>query len=247
MGKQGQGQILAQVLAEASRMKDALVVFDLDSTLLNVQPRTLQIFKDFVKQKPIQRQFPLAYSVISNMGTLSDERYRIEDHISDLGLEGLGEDFLQQLITFWKRHFFSNDYLKHDLPYTGVFDFLMALKSHQVNILYLTGRSQKMEDGTRKSLLDLGFPLESEQARLILKAEKSMDDAFFKKKVILEMDRKHKPIWFFENEPFIVNPIFRELPHIQVIFVDTVHSNRESDPHQNIPQIQSFHYQSLCI
>ena len=238
-----QSQILSSILKEASVAQRGLAIFDLDSTLLDVQNRTLQIFKAFVNLKSNQSRFPKAFSVISKTSFLSSYRYFVEDHIRDLGLEALGDVFAIELLKFWKQSFFNNDYLKYDVPYPGALDFLMKLKDCQIKIVYLTGRDEtRMGKGTRRSLLDLGFPMDQEHVQLILKPHKSMDDALFKKDVIFEFDKEHYPIWFFENEPFIVNPIIREASHIHVIFFDSVHSNKDHPPSQETPYIKSFKY-----
>ena len=236
-----QSQILKSVLKEASQADLGLAIFDLDSTLIDVRHRVLRIFKDFVNLEKTKKLFPKAFDVISNTSSLHPNRYFIEDHIRDLNLEDLGGPFLIELLEFWKQCFFSNNYLKYDLPYPGALDFVMKMKSYPIKIVYLTGRDRpRMAEGTYKSLLNIGFPMEDTQ--LILKSHKSMDDALYKKEVIFEFDKKHRPIWFFENEPFVVNPIFKEVPHINVIFFDSNHSQREKTPHCQIPSIKSFVY-----
>ena len=244
MSKKNQSQILKHILEDASQTTQGLAIFDIDSTLLKVQNRILHIFKDFIKQSDIQTRFPQAFSAISKAQNLPNHIYFIEDHIHALDLKGLDDSFYEEILIFWKKHFFSNDYLKYDIPYPGALDFLTTLKNeHKIKIVYLTGRDeQRMAKGTYQSLLDLGFPLDGHQAQLILKPEKSMNDALFKKQIILEFDKKHKPIWFFENEPFIINPILRELPHIRVVFFDSAHSNKEPHPIKDVFSIQSFKY-----
>ena len=237
-----QSQILKSILKEASQSNAGLAIFDLDSTLIDVRYRVLRIFKDFVNLKETKKKFPKAFDVISNTSSLLPNRYFIEDHLKDLSLDGLGDIFFKEFLDFWKQCFFSNNYLKYDHPYPGALDFVTKMKNHPVKIVYLTGRDRpRMERGTYKSLLDIGFPM-SEDTQLILKPEKSMDDALYKKEVIFEFDKKHHPIWFFENEPFVVNPIFKEAPHINVIFFDSNHSQREEAPNCKIPSIKSFVY-----
>ena len=241
-GYRTQSQILKSILKEASLANSGLAIFDLDSTLIDVRHRILRIFKDFVNLEKIKSLFPKAFDVISNTSTLLPNRYFIEDHIRDLNLDGLGDIFIEKLLEFWKQCFFSNNYLKHDLPYPGALDFVMKMKSYPIKIVYLTGRDRpRMEEGTYNSLLNMGFPV-SEDIQLILKPHKSMDDALYKKEVIFEFDKKHRPIWFFENEPFVVNPIFEEAPHINVIFFDSNHSHREENANCKIPSIKSFIY-----
>ncbi len=240
-GDRTQSQILKSVLKEASQADAGLAIFDLDSTLIDVRHRMLQIFKDFVNLERIKKLFPKAFDVISSTSSLLPSNYFIEDHMKDLNLDGLGDVFIEELLKFWKQSFFNNDYLKHDLPYPGALDFVKKMQDYPIKIVYLTGRDKpRMEEGTYKSLLNLGFPIDDTQ--LILKPHKSMDDALYKKEVIFEFDKKHQPIWFFENEPFVVNPVFEEAPHINVIFFDSNHSQREKAANCKIPSIKSFLY-----
>ena len=237
-----QSQILKSILEEASHANSGLAIFDLDSTLIDVRHRTLRIFKDFVSLERTKKEFPKAFDVISNTSSLLPNRYFIEDHIKDLNLDELGEEFLKEFLEFWKEGFFSNTYLKYDLPYPGALDFVMKMKGYPVKIVYLTGRDRpRMKEGTYKSLLNIGFPM-SEDTQLILKPRKSMDDALYKKEVIFKFDKRYHPIWFFENEPFVVNPIAEEFSHINVVFFDSNHSHREVTPNSKIPSIKSFIY-----
>ena len=238
-----QSQILKSILKEASQADSGLAIFDLDSTLIDVRHRILRIFKDFVNLEKTKKLFPKAFDVISNTSSLDPNRYFIEDHMRDLNLEDLdGGLFLMELLEFWKQCFFSNNYLKYDLPYPGALDFVKKMKSYPIKIVYLTGRDKpRMKEGTYNSLLNIGFPV-GDDTQLILKPHKSMDDALYKKEVIFEFDKKHQPIWFFENEPFVVNPIFKEALHINVIFFDSNHSQREKTAHSQMPSIKSFVY-----
>ena len=237
-----QSQILRSILKEASQADSGLAIFDLDSTLIDVRHRMLRIFKDFVNLERTKKLFPKAFDVISSASSLHPNRYFIEDHLKDLNLDDLGSVFLEELLEFWKQCFFSNNYLRYDLLYPGALDFVMKMKSYPIKIVYLTGRDRpRMEEGTYRSLLNIGLPM-SEDTQLILKPHKSMDDALYKKEVIFGFDKKYHPIWFFENEPFVVNPIFKEAPHINVIFFDSNHSQREETAHCEIPSIKSFVY-----
>ena len=240
-GYKTQSQILKSILKEASQADAGLAIFDLDSTLIDVRHRVLRIFKDFVNVEGVKKRFPKAFNVISNTSSLHPNRYFIEDHMKDLNLDGLGDVFIEEILKFWKQSFFNNNYLKYDLPYPGALDFVNKMQDYPIKIVYLTGRDKpRMEEGTYKSLLNIGFPIDDTQ--LILKPHKSMDDALYKKEVIFDFDKKYRPIWFFENEPFVVNPVFEEASHINVIFFDSNHSQREKAANCKIPSIKSFLY-----
>ena len=167
-----QKQILNDILDKVKnphQNSQPLAIFDLDGTLIDVQNRMLEIFKDFARLPSVAKQFPQVPSVILNTSVLPSRKYYIEDYFEDLKLGHLDESFHASLLKFWKKCFFSNDYLKYDVPFPGALDFLAKLKSYHVKIVYLTGRDEKrMGEGTRKYLLDKGF-MDGKQIQLIFK------------------------------------------------------------------------------
>lgn len=207
---------------DISQNENTLVVFDLDSTLFSVQPRTQRILQDFLQQKDIQSQY----------SNLIQQFSEIEIQESDWGiLTALRRsevaapiEFFEKLRNFWKFHFFTNDYLKFDKIYKNANLYVNQLQQAGASISYLTGRNQvNMKEGTENSLKTYGFPLES----LFMKPKKEFEDVSFKLNELQNLKQKYSKIWFFENEPVILNAAQKTHPDIQLIWVDSTHSRRE--------------------
>ena len=64
----------------------------------------------------------------------------------------------------------------------GLDDEEIALRMVEagLKIVYLTGRDETMRSGTEESLRAFGFPLDGEDAKLILKPDFKVDDTVFK-------------------------------------------------------------------
>jgi hypothetical protein len=205
-------------------------VFDLDSTLFNVAPRTEQILKEFSE---LEKQTDLS---------------KIKVNAKDWGLKEIlireGYDFSKdahqninlhkKLISFWTEKFFTNRYLHFDTPYLGAVEFTQILFKNKIEIHYLTGRDvHRMGVGTREVLLKWGFPILSEK-NLHLKPHKDMDDHKFKLdwvvdfKNAMQHSAQHSKIYFFENEPVNINAIGEALPELEIVYLNTTHSRKEN-------------------
>ena len=61
-------------------------------------------------------------------------------------------------------------------------------------------------------------------SNLFLKPSAEIRDHDFKKKFFEEMEKTSEEIWFFENEPTNIYLVLKISPHVNIVFVDTVHS-----------------------
>lgn len=214
-----------------------LAVFDLDSTLFEVSPRTQAILEDFSKHPLMQSRFPEETQKLSQV--FADPK--------DWGIRPTLErsqikatlDFFESFRTFWVEKFFSNDFLHHDQLYDGALEFVHDLHQAGAVIKYLTGRDQmRMGEGTLRVLKKWNFPLAHPETHLILKPHPHMEDALYKVDRLRILSQRYDEIWFFENEPVIIHAVRDKLPDIKVIFVDTIHSGQSSPP-DGIPRIKS--------
>jgi len=205
----------------AESLRTTACVFDLDSTLFNVAPRTEQILKEF----------GIAYGL--------DQFLKIKVNPKDWGLkeilirEGLNlsdpgiKDLHHKLISFWSDKFFSNEYLHYDTPHLGAVHFVQTLYKKNIDIHYLTGRDiSRMGQGTLQVLLKWGFPILS-NSHLHLKPHKDMDDHKFKLDWVFNFKNKSK-VFFFENEPVNINAIGNAIKDLEIIYLNTTHSRKES-------------------
>ena len=209
--------------------KSITAIFDLDSTLFNVSPRTQKILSDFAQElteKDLQNKLSQVVVNQSEWGlkeTLANSGFDLSDN----------PEIFPRLRDYWVEKFFSNRYLHYDVPTRGAVVFahqLVDICTEKPEIIYLTGRDEtRMGIGTREVLKKWNFP----QGRVVLKPHRDRDDGEFKLQYLAELieteHRAHpeKEILFFENEPVNINLIGRNFPHVHVIFLNTTHSRRE--------------------
>ena len=217
----------------------SLAVFDLDSTLFDVGPRLEKILSEFADIPEHQKLFP---DQLKHFKKLHIERrdWGVKNTLIRAGLDGHHPEFHEALRVFWRRTFFSNDYLKYDVPYAGAIDYVQSLASVGADIIYLTGRDvERMGQGSLEVLKRWQLPL-NEKAELVLKPHRSMDDAIFKKDWFQALPHgKYTKIWFFENEPVNIRLIQESDLNIEMIFFDSTHSGQAEVP-ENIPAIMHF-------
>ncbi len=219
--------ILRRVLAEAQQFSgNCVCVFDLDSTLICVRGRTQAILRSAPDDPPLKQ---ICAGQVDLFKT-------IEVHPTDYGLKQilirkgirLSSSCFYNLSGYWTHCFFSGDFLKHDELYKGVCSYLSQLKKTNVDIMYLTGRSQKsMGKGTYKQLKGWSLPLKRKEF-LMMKQNNFTEDAVYKVNCLEKLSQRYKRIWFFENEPATMNLISQKLPEVQLVFVNSVHSGRQT-------------------
>lgn len=241
-----QSELLKKILENAKRMSGSgapvTAVFDLDSTLFEVNPRTLTILRNFVNEKEFQDRFPEPVKKLRGVQNLL-ATYHIKEQLTHLGLTQETKEFYKSIYEYWRSHFFSDAYLIHDEPYPGAKEFVLELHQLGVEIIYLTGRDiPRMRIGTLQSLVESGFPSETEGAKLVMKPHSSLDDAEFKKDYFSTLNRDHASVWFFENEPANINLVHKFYPQINIVYFDSVHSGKEEVPDFRFPKIKSFIY-----
>lgn len=216
--------------------KNPLVIFDLDSTLFRVSGRTRRILLDLSENpQELQDQAHIA----NDLRTIDvrENDWGIFAPLNRLGI-GLTHKAFPIIRKFWRKHFFSSEYLVHDQPYPGAVNFVNQLRSEGAKIAYLTGRDyENMHKGTLKSLNQWGFPLEEKQLLHMKPLKGSSSDERFKTEKLYDIKTSSENIWFFENEPLILNQVEKDHPEINLVFIDTVHSGRAESP-THLPTIR---------
>lgn len=226
-------ELLNQILTKSNAEKTVSAksvrtacVFDLDSTLFNVAPRTEQILKQFAEKE--QRSDLLKIKVHPKDWGLKEILIREGFDLSDRSPENI--QLHQRLISHWTEKFFTNDYLEFDTPYPGAVHFVQTLFKNNIEIHYLTGRDVlRMGQGTSAVLLKWGFPLQT-QKHLHLKPHKDMDDHKYKLDWVINFKTQsgHSDIYFFENEPVNINAIGPIVPDLNIVYLKTTHSRKET-------------------
>ena len=205
-------------------------VFDLDSTLFNVSPRTQKILQDYGHSSLGHPHFSSQKEILKKIQILPTDWGIREALIRENVSAPL--TFFEDVRRFWRQHFFSNEYLQFDRPYPGAVEFVDQISKAGIPIYYLTGRDRPdMHTGTVETLQKWGFPTEQIEGRLFMKPSKNYsEDEDYKVQILTQFSTRYKTLYFFENEPVIINQVQKVLPDVNIIFMDTVHSRRENPP-----------------
>lgn len=217
--------ILKKILWEAQSKKNILCVFDLDSTLFCAAGRTQRILRK-IPSDPQMHTVCLGQEKLFNNIQVSSKDFGL-DHILKKAHIKLNFECYKKVFSFWAFQFFSNNFLKYDVLYKGVQSYLSQLASSGAEIMYLTGRNRPfMGDGTYQQLQHHSLPLKTRD-HLMMKENVYTEDAFFKKKCLQQLCQKYQRIWFFENEPSVINFVHYFLPQIHIVFMNSTHSGRQ--------------------
>ena len=215
-------------LAETS--KENLIVLDLDSTLYNVSSRTQAILHHLGRDDEFSKLYPSSAKALLEVEIRHTDWGVKEALIRSEIKESL--DFFDRIRSHWVKYFFSNHFLKFDVPYSGAVDFVQKLHDMGFSILYLTGRSHSsMLEGTKESLKNCGFPeSHNENIRLKLRPDHFIKDEEFKSTVLDSEVENFKSIWLIDNEPVILNKVAMTHPTVQRVYFKSVHSKRDEEP-----------------
>lgn len=192
------------------------MVLDIDSTLVLTHKRNQAILRRFAKDSTHSKRhlfeqaecFPFEFGYFQALERLGVDR---------------DSDLKTEVTNYWRQHFFSNDFLHHDIPHDGAVDFVDWLNQKYIPHVYLTGRPQPlMWEGTLSVLNSLGFP--AREDILHLKPHPKDIDEIFKTQRMAELKKNFSHIIFIDNEPRVLNQIDRDHPEMDLVFVDTCHS-----------------------
>lgn len=234
-------QIFVKIAELEKIERKVLLVFDLDSTLFDVSHRTQQILMEFAQLPEILRKYPQEAELLKQAQvTIQDWGYA--EALRRMGSFESAQAMRAELFQFWKKHFFSDPYLHFDQPVPGAVEFVNQLLNFEnTEIVYLTGRDQnRMGKGTVEVLKKWNFPVAGPKTQLILKPHQDLEDAAFKTKWFLDHPEIHQSaVWFFENEPVNINHLRKTLSHIEIVFFESTHSQKEQPP-VDLPKIRNF-------
>jgi hypothetical protein len=222
--------------------KEVKVVFDIDSTIFDVKPRTLRILKEFALSEGKKISPRLAE------WCLGLRSYQLSYTIQDTALANAfpkedpqAEIFMRTLIPFWRRRFFSHAYVMMDHPSPGAVDYAQAVVDAGAEAVYLTGRDAPgMGRGTRSMLEHWGFPLGQAKGELIMKPYFGMDDAEFKDEALLNLRAHADVVALFDNEPANFHVFEKNFPEAFLIFMHSNCSRKEARGVKKVYRIEDF-------
>lgn len=208
---------MERVLTLRERRQPAVVVFDLDGTLMDNRPRVVAILQELAEHwrgphpeaaACCARAEPddIVYGFVQNLKHLG---------VVDPALHGEGFDF-------WKARFFADPHVRHDVEVRGARAFARACHEAGAVVVYLTGRDlPNMALGSFASLRDLGFPIGVIGTELVVKPRFETPDVDFKRAVAPDLSRLGTVVAAFDNEPANVHVFLEAHPSTLGVFLDT--------------------------
>ena len=231
--------VLHRVLDTVSSWQGArapAVVFDLDATLFDNRPRTLEILMEY--REAIAADDPGLADALLGL-----ETSRIEYLLTDT-LKGCGvyrADLVKEISVFWHDRFFTDEYIACDVPLLGAAEYVRACYEAGAVVVYLTGRDiPGMLVGTVAKLRDDGFPIAISGTELILKPDPNMSDEAFKRGALPTLDRVGELVAFFDNEPANCNLAKAMFPEATVVLLETQKVPGAPAPDEDLEIVADF-------
>lgn len=227
---------LDAVLDDVAAAPGSLVVFDLDDTLFSTNDRHLRILREYAQL--VEARAPDAAALLRAVER-EKLRYQIVDTVKDAGLSD--EALVKDLRDFWFARFFQNKYLLEDSVVPGAPVYCAEVVARGGRIVYVTGRDERMREGTEQSFRRHGFPPPGAPGvQLVLKPRFDTPDLQFKTEVLARLAEMGRVAASFENEPAHIN-LFREaFPKGRHFLLDTKHSGKPIIPHPDVLIIADF-------
>src|SRR2546425_1428836 len=146
-----------------------VVVFDVDSTLLDNRPRQARILREFGRAHGVG---PLVQVQVAQC-----DAWDLTRTMANCGLSH--EDIARwtEVVTvFWRGRFFSSEYCVDDVPIPGAVQFVRRIHDAGSHIVYCTGRDEAMRSGTLTSFQRFGFPLPGSGVSLLMRPTREIPD-----------------------------------------------------------------------
>ncbi|MDC7223253.1 MAG: HAD hydrolase-like protein [Spirochaetales bacterium] len=211
--------------------KDFLIVFDVDSTLMNTEPRNRAILEESA------RTFSFVGEYLSSLQNIP-LGWNFLAPLEEAGLRD--REKLQKIRHFWEKRFFTDDYVIKDRPYPGAREILHSLKTEGFRLIYLTGRHMNgMSEGTKKSFLNAGFPA-GEEETFLFKPRFEMEDKRFKEEACRTIASRGTVAATFDNEPANCNLLLKAFPEALHFWLDTITSPEPEILNEKVRPIKGF-------
>ncbi len=235
--RDGWHQILEAILERARALgPQAVLAFDLDSTLFDNRPRQARILRELGEQLGDARLQACEAAHFSESG------WDLQAALRNCGLSAEEvEQSYAEVKRFWGDRFFTSPYCLDDLPIDGGADFLRRVVEAGATLAYVTGRHEAMREGSEGSMRRHGLPVpDGKRVHLIMKPSFEVSDDEFKRDAHAQLQSLGTLIAAFDNEPMHANDYRRKFPEAQVIHLATDHSGRPVPLLEDIPSVPHF-------
>jgi len=229
--------LLQDIVGRARRrspLGPAVVVFDLDGTIMDNRPRVVAILHELARAW--RDLHPDASRGLAKL-THEDVAYGVVETMRRAGVDD--EALHEQGLRFWRERFFYDTHIRHDTEIAGARAYVRACYDAGAVIVYLTGRDlPNMALGSFASLRDLGFPIGTIGTELVTKPAFETPDSVFKREVAPGLARLGEVIAVFDNEAANCNLFLEVHPACTAVFVDTQYA---PDPPPLDPRAHVIH------
>jgi hypothetical protein len=222
--------------AETSDARCPIVVFDLDATIYDNRARTLEILMEY--REEILEAEPGIAEALATLGA-DQVQYLLSDTLRTCGVTS--SSIIADITRYWHDRFFTDDYLRHDVPLDGAPEYVRACHEAGGIVVYLTGRDiPGMFLGTIASLRDCGFPIGVAGTELVLKPDANLPDEAFKRGALPTLERLGDVVAFFDNEPANCNLAKTLFPDCTVVLLETQKVPYAPEPIEGIEIVSDF-------
>ena len=229
-----QPPVLSAVLARARAIRGGVVVFDLDSTVMDNRPRQARILQDYGRAAGVA---PLLEARPEHW-----EGWDLERALVNAGLSPLeARAHAAPARRFWAEWFFTSAYCRLDAVRPGAAAFVAATLRAGAQVAYVTGRPARMREGTLHAFRGGGLPLpDGARVHLLMKLDAALGDDAYKRLACAEVEALGPVVAAFDNEPAHVNVYAERWPLALCVHVDTDHSSRPIEVLTRVPSIVDF-------
>lgn len=223
--------------------KPVKVIFDLDSTIFDVKPRSLRILKEFAQTK---RAHEISSEIAEWSLSLPGFKllYTMEESARANNIPGgepKAKEYMKEAFRYWLDRFFTHQYVTMDHPTPGAVDYANRIVDAGGTAVYLTGRDWPgMGRGTVAMLEHFGFPVHPSVAEMILKPYAGLDDSEFKDEALRELRITSSAVALFDNEPANFHVFEKNFPEAWLVFYHSNCSTKEARTVNKIYRIENF-------
>ncbi len=229
---------LEAILARARELGgEAVLAFDLDSTLFDNRPRQARIVREFGQARGISQ---LAACTAAHF----DSGWDLRAAFINCGLSPEeAERHYPDVKKFWQERFFTSPYCLDDVAIDGGAAFLEQVMGTGAVLAYVTGRHEDMREGSVGAMAQHGMPVPDERrVHLIMKPTFEMTDDDFKREAHARLRGMGTVIAAFDNEPTHANDYLTRFPEAVVIHLATDHSGRPVELLEKVISVPHFQY-----
>ncbi|MBX5481767.1 MAG: hypothetical protein IRZ16_07985 [Myxococcaceae bacterium] len=215
----------------------AVLAFDLDSTLFDNRPRQARIVREYGEARGL---LPLTRCEARHF----DSGWDLRAAFRNCGLSAEeAERIYPDAKSFWQERFFTSPYCLDDEAIDGAARFLAKVLETGATLAYVTGRHEGMREGSVGAMKRHGFPTPDQpRVHLIMKPSLRVDDDTFKRDAHARLRALGTVIAAFDNEPTHANDYRRQFPEATVIHLATDHSGRPVELLDGIVSVPHFDY-----